>query len=699
MLVASAAVAVPAAHAQVVKPKAEAVQLRVDSFAPKAGRAGSRLTITGAGFSRSTQVLFGGLRARVVKRSPTALVIAVPAGATDGQIVLRQASLGSDLTVGAFDVLVDPVIKSVSPASGAPGTAVEVRGRGFQKGDKFLVGGVEVTATVTADRAVFEIPAGATTGSVELTRPSGERAKSALKLRVMSPPPVVTGFSPSGGPPGTRVRVTGTGFTGADVVRYGAATARVLGRGPGWVDVEVPRASRDGQQFGVRGPGGSFKSVAKFELDLPPVLTRFQPLHAAPGAQVELYGSNFRDGDWVSLSGKRLKIVQLRDRQISVTVPPGIPTGPLAVGRGQVAFPAKTNLEVLNPPTLTSFMPTRGAAGAKVTLTGTYLTGADVYYGARKVKVVTAKGDGALVVEVPADARDESFRVKTRAGEAEAKKPFQVMEYALVTEVSPRTTVPGKTLLLRGKALDKADQFLLGGEPLELEHRDRTSAIVRVTRAARTSELEWVSHGQRGATKFAIQVQKAPTIRDFQPTAGGPGTEVIIRGDGIDKNTRAFFGDIELDVVRREVPGLIVVRLPRGAGGSGSLALEGFGVRTRSDQAFDVKVAPLILFALPTKALPGEHIKVHGKFFTDATEILFGRMRAKVIKREKGIMVVEVPANLPGGPQLLSARTDQLNNTWRRPFVVLAKQAAPPVVKPVAKPVAKPAAVSAGGAK
>ena len=106
-------------------------------------------------------------------------------------------------------------------------------------------------------------------------------------------------------------------------------------------------------------------------------------------------------------------------------IPPGVPTGPLAVGRGQVAFPHKTPFEVLNTPTLTSFMPTRGAAGAKVTLTGTYLTGAEVYYGARKVKVVTAKGDGALVVEVPADARDESFRVKTRGGEAESAKPFQ----------------------------------------------------------------------------------------------------------------------------------------------------------------------------------------------------------------------------------------------------------------------------------
>ena len=679
IVLASAALAVPAAQAQVATTTKAAtkaaVQVRVDSFAPKAGRAGTKLTLQGAGFTRATQVLFGGVRARVLKRSATALVIAVPSAASDGEVVLRQPGLGSDLTVGSFDVLIDPVIQSVSPVSGAPGTAVEVRGRGFQAGDKLTVGGVEVKATIKGDRAVFDIPAGAASGVIELSRASGERARSSRALRVLSPPPVVTGFSPSGGPPGTKVRVSGTGFTVADVVRYGGTTAPVVARGAGWIDVEVPRGSRDGQAFTVRGPGGTFKSVSAFELDLPPVLTRFSPLRAAPGTQIELFGSNFRDGDWVSLSGKRLKILQLRDRQISVTLPQGIPSGPIAVGRGQVAFPAKAKLEVLVAPTLTSFMPTRGAEGAKVTLTGTYLSGAEVYYGAKKAKVVTVKGDGALVVEVPEGAGDATFRVKTRGGEAEAKKPFQVLEYAVVTDVTPRVAVPGKTLTIKGKALDKADQFLLGGELLELEHRDRTSAVVRVTRAARTSELEWVSNGQRGATRFAIRIEKPPSIRDFQPTEGGPGTEVLVRGDGIDEQTRAFFGVTELDVVRREAPGLIVVKLPRGVGGSGVLSLEGHGVRTRAEQAFEVKVAPLILFALPTKAAPGEHIKVHGRWFTDATEILVGKMRAKVIKREKGIMTVEVPANLPGGPQLLSARSDQLTNTWRRPFVVLAKAA------------------------
>jgi hypothetical protein len=202
-----------------------------------------------------------------------------------------------------------------------------------------------------------------------------------------------------------------------------------------------------------------------------------------------------------------------------------------------------------------------------------------------------------------------------------------------------------------------------------------------------------VSHGKRGGTRFKVEVQKAPTIADFQPTAGGPGTEVIIRGDGIDKTTRVFFGKIELKVLKVDAPDQLVVVLPRGAGGSGHFELEGRGVRGRADQPFEVRIAPLILFAMPTGALPGAQIKVHGKWFTDGTEILVGKMRAKVIKREKGLMTVEVPANLPGGPYMLSARTGQLSNTWRRPFVVMAPAAPAPVKPPAAKPpAAKPPA-------
>src|SRR5690606_17162173 len=182
-------------------------------------------------------------------------------------------------------------------------------------------------------RVVATIPDGATSDYLRLTRKGGVSARSPRRFRVLSPPPVITAISPELAGPGATVRLSGTGFTARDRVSYGSSTARIRGRGPGWVDVQVPARARRGEHFTVRGPGGVARSPRPLQLDLPQVVTRFNPKRGAPGTQIEIYGRHFRDGDWVSLAGKRLPLVQVREGQISARVPPGAQSGPIAVGR------------------------------------------------------------------------------------------------------------------------------------------------------------------------------------------------------------------------------------------------------------------------------------------------------------------------------------------------------------------------------
>jgi hypothetical protein len=650
---------------------------RIDGFAPKAGRAGTRVTITGAGFARGTKVLVSGRAARVSSVSTTRIVFAVPAADAGGDIVLRMPGVANDVPVGVFDLLVDPVIRGMSPVSGAPGTRIELVGRGFKTADTFTLGGrTLVTESIRAERATVTVPDGATTDYVALVRPNGERARSQVKFKVNPTAPVIAGMSPELGAPGTTVRLTGSGFSARDRIHFGArsSTMTVLGRGAGWVDVMVPKSARESQVITLVGPGGTARSARPFQLDLPPVVTGFAPRLGAAGTQVEVSGDHFRDGDWVSVSGKRVPIVQLREKQISIKIPPGTQSGPIAIGRDGQAVAARGAFEVLHPPNLVAFMPTRGEVGTRVTLTGQHLAGGKVFYGARPVKVLETRGEGTLVVAVPPGARDERLRVRTRGGEAETHRPFQVLVLAAVTDVQPRAIGAGGTLELRGRNLDRASQFFIGGLPLAVESREAHRATVRVPVDARTASLEWLSHGVRGRTGFEVTVIAPPRIAQFQPLAGPPGTKIIIRGQNFSRSAEVMFGKVSLPVVSRRDHEL-VVRVPKGVGGSEHLVVRSQGSRARSEQTFSVRVPPVILSATPPRGAPGAELLVTGKWFDDSTEILFGKLRARVLKRDaaSGTILVEVPRGLAAGPYPLVARTDLLQTTFKQPFVVIPR--------------------------
>ena len=567
-----------------------------------------------------------------------------------------------------------PVIRRMSPTSGPPGQRVELSGRGFDRADVLTMGGRSLSVTEwTPQRLVVVIPDGTRSDYIELSRASGQRARSPQRFRVLAQRPDIARVSPEGGPPGTRVRISGSGFGPADRVSYGSTRTPVLGRGTGWMDVEVPRRASRSESFRVRSRAGVARSPQPFALDLPPVATSFSPRRGAPGTEVTVRGNNFRDGDWVSLAGKRLPIVRLASRRIAVTIPAGSRSGEIAVGRERHPTRPVGRFEVFFPPTLTAFTPSRGEPGTRVTINGTDLAGARVFYGRERVPVRSRSGDSSLVVEIPRAARDARFRVVTRAGSAESSQAFQVQYYTVIVDARPRSGVPGTRIVLRGRHVDKADDFFIGSSRLELVARDNSTATCRVPDGARSAPVAWTSFGRRDQTDWRFDVLSAPLISQFQPTAGPAGTEIIIRGDHIDRTTSAYFGRRKLRVVRVRGPHEITVQLPRNAAGTDYLFLEGRGARTRSEQTFEVKVAPIITAAEPLAARPGQQVLVRGRWFTSATEILVGKVRSRVVRRDQrgGSILIEVPRDVAPGQHTLSARGDAMVSEYGRPFVVL----------------------------
>ena len=121
-----------------------------------------------------------------------------------------------------------PTVTSVSPNSGttAGGTSVTITGTNLNGTTAVNFGATAATSyTVnSATQITATSPAGSTgTVDITVTTPGGTSTTGASdQFTYTGPPPTVTGVSPSSGPAGTSVTITGTNFTGATEVDFGA---------------------------------------------------------------------------------------------------------------------------------------------------------------------------------------------------------------------------------------------------------------------------------------------------------------------------------------------------------------------------------------------------------------------------------------------------------------------------------------------
>ena len=181
---------------------------------------GATAEMLGQGFTGTTEVSFNGVAAKFNNVSDTYMTATVPAGALTGPVTVTTFS--STLT-GDRNFLVTPQIKSFTPASGVVGTSVIITGVSLTQATSVTIGTKAASFTVNSDtQLTATVPAGAKTGkAITITTPGGTAASTA-KLAVV---PLLKSFTPTSGPAGTSVTITGNSFTGATKVTFGGVAA------------------------------------------------------------------------------------------------------------------------------------------------------------------------------------------------------------------------------------------------------------------------------------------------------------------------------------------------------------------------------------------------------------------------------------------------------------------------------------------
>jgi hypothetical protein len=316
--------------------------LRVDFVDPGtvATAGGTRVTVSGRGFSPQAQVTLDGAPAAtdwIDSDHLSAVAPAHAAGAVD-VTVTEEGALSATLPHGL--VYVDPgapfALLAVVPAHGplaggaCPATCVRLLGSGFTGATQVLFGAVAATLHPRDDRQFdVDLPAGAAPGLVDVTVVAGG-AQQTLAQAFRYDALAVRSLSPASGPVagGTAVTVSGTGLT-ADV-RVGALPLTAVQVAPDGTSLTGTTAAGSPGLADLIVRSGDLEAIlpAAFLYTAPLALAQVSPALGAQagGTRISIYGRGFGPGLAASIDGSNVTgLSVVSPTEATGLTPPGTP--------------------------------------------------------------------------------------------------------------------------------------------------------------------------------------------------------------------------------------------------------------------------------------------------------------------------------------------------------------------------------------
>jgi hypothetical protein len=428
----------------------------ITNMSPTSGAVGSSVTITGSGFSaggtQTPQVVFNPqLYATPTTSSDTSITVAVPPGATTGDVVVSVG--GGSSNAELFTVTSsDPSINSISPSGGTIGTSVTITGSNFgspQGSSTVTFNGTTASPTSwSASSIVVPVPTGATTGNVIVT--VAGVASNPYGFEVGTAAPSITSISPTSGAVGTATTITGKNFgssQGSSTVNFNGVSGIPTSWSATSIKVPVPSGATTGNVVVVVGANTS-NGVAFTVPGTGPSISGLSQTSGPVGSSVTITGTNFgqiQGNSTVTFGGVAASATGWSPTSILATVPSGAATGNIVVTANGTS---SNGVGFTVSPYITTLSPTSGIVGSSVTITGTSFgssQGTVTFNGTTSSP--TSWSTGSIVVPVPAGATTGNV-VVTASGVASNGVGFTVAPN--ITGISPNPAVVGTTVTISG---------------------------------------------------------------------------------------------------------------------------------------------------------------------------------------------------------------------------------------------------------
>ncbi len=664
----------------------------VTGLSPASGTVGTRVTLTGTGFTGVTSVRFGGATsAEVVVLSDTRLTVEVPPGAVSGPVVPSGAAGGALATVN-FTVVGNcaPFITEFSPDSGGPDSVyITLRGGCFTGASEVLLNGTPARFTMYVDESLsLWVPEGATSGPITVRNSVGTATTS--RPFTVVPRPVISRISPTSGPPGTQVTLTGTGLAGTSLASVtGGLMAHYSVLDDTRVVVTMPSGARSGPIW-LLAHGGAVSSAESFTFQSvsTPTLTGFAPARGGPGTRVQLDGSGFTGATEVRFNGVKAELFPYTtsDSRLFITVPVGATTGSITVVNtlGSATSSSSFVVDAGSAVSLSGISPARAAAGATVELSGTNLSGCQALFPnlTTGAQVLSNTGTKMRVV-VPEGAATGNLQVRCATGAAWIG--FELQAPPRITGLSPASgpSTGGTRVSLTGSGFESGATVSFGGEAasgVTVVDEAHLSATAPAHAVGVVDVVVLNPSGSRATLGGAFTYERAPAPRVTGLTPGsGPtrgGRALTLTGSGFVAGARVSLGGVDATDVTVINPSTLTATAPAHAAGVVDVAVfnrDGqSGVLARG---FTYLAPPTLSSLSPMQGMSNgnESVIISGSNFQAGVKVRFGGVEAVVVfLLSDTSLQVFTPVHAPGLVEVQVENPDGQSVTRSGGFTYLA---------------------------
>jgi hypothetical protein len=681
----------------------------ITSISSLSGYQGSKITITGTGFTDVYQVYFGGYYSSYTVISPTQIEATLGSGASGDITISSAAGTG---TFPGFTFIKAPAVTATIPASAGAGATVTIKGTDFANATSVKFGTVEAKSfKVDAANQITAVIAGGSSSSITITTPAGTSTYDGFTF---VPVPTVFQVTPLKGGANTSVTIYGTGLTNAQVT-IGGVAANVTYSSNYQLSATVGSGAASGDVV-VTTAGGTI-SVKGFIFVLPPTITSFSPQTAGIGDKVIITGTEFTEADFVQFGGIYAPFKVISPTSIEATVANGSSGSVTVNTKGGVAsLPGFTH----KAPVINSFTPTTASNGGTVTISGVNFTGAtSVTFGGTPAKsfsvtsatqinaVVGAGKSGSVIVTTPfGSAFKDGFEhpgpaityvsplyagplsaapitiyganftgATSISFGSVAATSFTVTSPTTIT-VTPPAGASGDVVVMTPRGSDKAAGFVWVSPPaitgfVKNQNNTRTITVTGnnfigvntitvggvacyFTVSSANSLIVYIDNAPTGdlqittvggSVKFPGYVNSSPAIQAVSPATAAVGQTITITGVNFNNVQSVKFGNVNATSYTVVSSGKIAAVV---ADGSSSPLIVTTADGTSYFSDFRLLQPPAVYYVSPDKGGLGTLVTISGTNLTNTTGVKIGGTSATIISVQDNSVQVKVTTGTTG---------------------------------------------------
>src|SRR6266536_244639 len=494
-----------------------------------------------------------------------------------------------------------------------------------------------------------------------MSRFAGTVIMASLVLAGLAEPaaaaPSISGFSPTSGPAGCQVIISGSGFSGLTAITFNGHSATFTQNSSSQITATVPASATTGP-IAVTQPNGTTTSSSVFTVASTscPTISSFSPGSGPVGTSVTVNGTNFTGVTAVVFNTTQANGYSVdSSTKITASVPLGATSGPIKVtasggtGSSLSSFTVTTSVPA---PTIGSFSPPSGAAGTSVTITGTNFSGSGFPTSAVTFNAVSASftvnSSTKITATVPSGATDGRIRVTTPGGTATSSTSFDVTSppAPTISSFSPSSGPVGTSVTINGSNFVNVSKVTFSNVSASFTVNSSTKITATVPSGATDGRIRVTTPGgtATSSNSFNVTTPAAPTISSFSPSSGPVGTPVTINGSNFVNVSKVTFSNVSASFTVNSST-KITATVPSVAT-DGRIRVTTPGGTATSSNSFDVTSppAPTISSFSPSSGPVGTPVTINGSNFVNVSKVTFSNVSASFTVNSSTKITATVPS-------------------------------------------------------